>query len=289
MAGGSHDGFILSGNEQEKMKVSLVFQIVIFLLIGYLFCLLFMYFRQESFLFFPPAAKHESHDYENVVDYLLEQKTATLRGWLVNPGLVREKLLIYYGGNAEDIFLNIDEFRDIKAASLFVAYRGYGPSDGTPGETGIFADSLAVIDDMVNRYSPKEIFLIGRSLGSGVACYAAANKKIQGTILITPYDSIENIARSSYPWLPVSLILKHRFDSIKYLDRIHCPLLVIYGGQDRVVLRERTMNLLDHIAGKKEILLIDRADHGTIDMYPEYWAAILRFINRQETEEEQVQ
>jgi hypothetical protein len=288
MPGGSHDGLMLCKSEQEKVRVSLVFQIVIFLLIGYLFCVLFMYLRQESFLFFPPAAKHERHDYENVADYRLEQKTGTLRGWLVNPGLVREKLLIYYGGNAEDIFLNIDEFRNIKAASLFVAYRGYGPSDGVPGEAVIFADSLAVIDDMVSRYSPKEIFLIGRSLGSGVACYAAANKKIQGAILITPYDSIENIARSNYPWLPISFLLKHRFDSIKYLDRIHCPLLVIYAGQDRVVPRQRTMGLLDHIIGQKQVLFIDRAEHGTIDMYPEFWATILRFINRQETEEEQV-
>jgi pimeloyl-ACP methyl ester carboxylesterase len=268
------------------MKMSLLFQMLFFLLIGYLFCVLFMYLRQSSFLFFPSTAVHDGHGYENVTDYRLEQEVATLRGWLVNPGLVREKLLIYYGGNAEDIFLNIDEFRDIKAASLFVSYRGYGQSDGTPGETELFSDALAVIDDVVDRYLPKEIFLVGRSLGSGVACYAAARKKVQGAILITPYDSIENIARASYPWLPVSLLLKHRFKSMDFLDRIGCPLLVLYGGQDKVVAPARTENLIDHIVGEKEIVFIDRADHGTIEMFPEYWAAILRFINHQETEVE---
>jgi len=268
------------------MKMSLLFQVLFFLLIGYLLLVLLMYLRQELFIFFPPTARHEGHGYANVVDYRLEQETVTLRGWLVNPRLVREKLLIYYGGNAEDIFLNIDEFRDINAASLFVAYRGYGVSDGTPGERELFADSLAVIDDVVARYSPNEIFLLGRSLGSGVACYAAAKKEVQGAILITPYDSIENIARSSYPWLPVSLLLKHRFGSIHYLNRIGCPLLVIYGGQDKVVAPERTKNLIDHIVGEKEIVFIDRADHGTIDMFPEYWAAILRFINQREAEVE---
>jgi pimeloyl-ACP methyl ester carboxylesterase len=266
------------------MKMSLFFQILLFLLIGYLFCVVFMYLRQESLLFFPSRAAHDGHGYEDVIDYRLEQETATLRGWLVNPGLVREKLLIYYGGNAEDIFLNIDEFRDIKAASLFVPYRGYSPSDGAPGETELFSDSLAVIDDVVRRYLPKEIFLVGRSLGSGVACYAASKKNVQGAILITPYDSIENIARASFPWLPVSLLLKHRFSSIDFLDRIGCPLLVLYGGQDKVVAPERTVNLIDHIVGEKEIVFIDRADHGTIEMFPEYWASILRFINQQETE-----
>ena len=266
--------------------MSLFFQILLFLLIGYLFCVVFMYLRQESLLFFPSRAAHDGHGYEDVIDYRLEQETATLRGWLVNPELVGEKLLIYYGGNAEDIFQNIDEFRDIKAASLFVSYRGYSPSDGAPGETELFSDSLAVIDDVVRRYLPKEIFLVGRSLGSGVACYAASKKNVQGTILITPYDSIENIARASFPWLPVSLLLKHRFSSIDFLDRIGCPLLVLYGGQDKVVAPERTVNLIDHIVGEKEIVFIDRADHGTIEMFPEYWASILRFINQQETEVE---
>lgn len=262
------------------MKMSTVLQIVIFLLIGYLLCVIVMYLRQESFLFFPPAARHEGHGYNDVSDYHLTQENVTLRGWLVNPELAREKLLIYYGGNAEDIFLNIDEFRDINAASLFVAYRGYGPSDGRPGEAELFADSLAVIDDMVGRYSPKEIFLIGRSLGSGVACYAAANRQIHGAVLVTPYDSVENIARSAYPWLPVSMLLKHRFNSLRYLPRITCPLLVIYGGRDRVVPPGRTENLIDHMVGEKEIVFIKRAHHATIDMFQEYWAALLDFINR---------
>ena len=265
----------------------LIFQILIFLLTGYLFCVLFMYFRQESFIFMPTKAKHDVHGYDDIIDYQLDQKTAILRGWLVNPQLMQDKLLIYYGGNAEDIFLNIEEFRDIKAASLFVAYRGFGPSSGVPGEEELFADSLAVIDDIVSRYSPKKIFLIGRSLGSGVVCYAAANKKVQGAILITPYDSIENIARLKYPWLPVSLFLRHRFDSTYYASRITCPLLVIYGGRDTVVPPERTETLINHFTQEKEIILINQADHATIDMYPEYWAAFLHFINQQENEETQ--
>ncbi|WP_167496410.1 alpha/beta hydrolase [Desulfopila sp. IMCC35006] len=268
--------------------MTLGIQFFVLLLIVYLFCMLFMYLRQESFLFFPPAARHENHGYTDVVDYQLRQKAVTLRGWLVNPGLVREKLLIYYGGNGEDIFNNIDEFVDVKAASLFVAYRGYGPSDGKPGEAELFADALAVIDDVRHSYAPRQMYLIGRSLGSGVACYVAAQRNVQGAVLVTPYDSIVNIARSSYPWLPVSLLLRHRFDSLQFLAQIGCPLLVIYGGQDRVVPPERTNNLIEHIVGKKEIVFIDRADHGTIDMFADYWPAVLRFINPPETGSKEV-
>lgn len=258
----------------------MVFQFFLYLFIGYLFCVLFMYLRQDAFLFFPNASNHQGHGYTNVEDYYLDRDGVRLRGWLVNPKYVRQNLLIYYGGNAEDIFLNVDEFEDIQAASLFVAYRGYGPSSGRPGEKALYGDGLAVLDDMINRYSPANITLVGRSLGSGVACYVASHREVQGAVLITPYDSIVNVARSSYPWLPVSLLLKHRFDSLGHLGRIRCPVLVIYGGRDRVIHPDRTKNLISHITGDKKVLFIERADHGTIDMFPEYWQTLLDFVHR---------
>lgn len=262
----------------------LMVQLLFFLLVGYLACVVVMFLFQESFLFFPPKARHRDHGYDHVVPYQLEQKSATLRGWLVNPEQAERKLLVYYGGNAEDVFLNVDEYSDIRAASLFVSYRGYGPSDGKPGEKELFSDALAVIDDLVGRYSPEEIYLIGRSLGSGVACYVAAHREVRGAILITPYDSILNIAKSAYPWLPVSFLLKHRFDSVQQLAGVSCPLLILYGGLDRVVPPTRTKKLIENIRGEKKLVYIDRADHGTIDMFPEYWEAILNFIDSRERE-----
>lgn len=262
--------------------MKMLFQFLLYLFVGYLFCVLFMYLRQDAFLFFPTASSHREHGYENVEDYHLDREGASLGGWLVNPQFVRQNLLIYYGGNAEDIFLNVDEFEDIQAASLFVAYRGYGPSSGRPGQEALYADGLAVIDDVINRYSPANIILVGRSLGSGVACYVASHREVQGAVLITPYDSIVNVARSSYPWLPVSLLLKHRFDSLAQLERIRCPLLVIYGGRDRVIHPDRTNNLINHITGTKKVLFIERADHGTIDMFPEYWQTLLDFIHQRD-------
>ena len=261
--------------------MKMLLQFILYVVAGYLFCVFFMYLRQDSFLFFPTVSEHRDHGYADVEEYRLDREGISLRGWLVNPQFARENLLIYYGGNAEDIFLNIDEFKDIQAASLFVAYRGYGPSGGHPSEAALYSDGLAVIDNMTGRYSPGNIILVGRSLGSGVACYVAAYREVQGAVLITPYDSIVNVARSAYPWLPVSLLLKHRFDSIVQLPKIRCPLLVIYGGRDRVIRPERTKNLIESIGGTKKVVFLERADHGTIDMFPEYWQALLEFIYRE--------
>ena len=260
--------------------MNVFFQIAIYFLLFYGICVVFMYMKQDSFLFFPPSSTHKQHNYQHVTNYSLERGGATIRGWLVNPKQVKEKLIIYFGGNAEDVFLNIDEFSDIHAASLFVAYRGYGPSSGTPGEKDFFADALAIIDDVNVTYSPKQIVLIGRSLGSGVACFAAAHRRVQGIVLVTPYDSIENIARAHYPWLPIGLLLKHRFLSIDYVDKLHCPAMIVYGGNDTVIPPKRTENLIRHISGEKEIIYIEHADHGNIEMFPEYWSALLRFLDQ---------
>ncbi|MFH0782251.1 MAG: alpha/beta family hydrolase [Pseudomonadota bacterium] len=266
------------------MKMVLVFQILLYLILFYLFCTLFMYSRQESFIFYPTGARHENHHYDKVIDYHLERGPVSLGGWLVNPVFVREKLLIYYGGNAEDIFLNIEEYSDVHAATLFVAYRGYGPSNGKPGEAEFFADALAVFDDIAATFKSKEIYLIGRSLGSGVACHVAARRQVQGAILVTPYDSIENVAKSHYPWMPIGILLKHRFASLETLENIHCPLLIIYGGRDRVIDPARTENLIRHIKGEKEVVFIAEADHGTIEMYQDYWQSLLRFLHRDESQ-----
>lgn len=260
--------------------MSTLLQIIIYTLGFYVLCVAFMYYSQGSFIFFPTSDLHSDHREKYVENVTIQSGSVSLGGWLVNPRLAREKLIIYYGGNAEDIFQNIDEYRDIQAASLFVAYRGYGPSSGKPGQKELFEDSLAVVDEMVGRYKPDQLFLVGRSLGSGVACYVASQRDVQGVVLITPYDSIVNVARQRFWWLPVGLLLRHRFTSTDYVSLIPCPILILYGGLDLVVLPERTKNLLHHIKGEKDIQFLERADHSSIDMFPEYWESILRFINQ---------
>jgi pimeloyl-ACP methyl ester carboxylesterase len=266
----------------EKMKMSLLLQLTLLGLAFYLFCVLFMYLSQDSQLFYPPAADHSGETDERLVAYQLVREEATLKGWLVNPAYAREKLLVYYGGNAEDIFYTLDEFRDIQAASLFVSYRGYGPSSGRPSEAALFADALAVLDDIRGRHTPRQTFLLGRSLGSGVASFVAASREVSGVVLITPFDSMVNLARQHYPWLPVGMLLRHRFDSVQHLAGVRAPLLIIYGGQDQVVPPVRTENLIRHVPGGQRVLFLEHADHGNVDLFPEYWPAVLDFINRDE-------
>ncbi len=259
-----------------------ILQLFCILFLVYLGVVCFMYFRQENFLFRPVKRRHDTtQDFDDVTAYTLDVPGASLNGWLVNRKYRRERLLIYYGGNAEDIYYNIDEFEALQMAALFVAYRGYGSSSGKPGEKAFFSDALAVYDDVVQQFSPDKVFLMGRSIGSGVASYVASKRSVSGTILVTPFDSIVSVAQSFYPWLPVKLLLKHRFESTRYVATVTSPFLVLFGGQDSVVSEDHTRRLLDVIKGETTSVYIENADHGNIDMYPAYWHSIISFINEE--------
>ncbi len=258
----------------------LVLQLFGYVLIFYLCCVALMYLGQERLIFHPTSSTHQHHQYRQVEGYRLQRGMVTLGGWLVHPERASDKLLIYFGGNAEDVFLNIEEYQAIEAATLFVAYRGYGPSGGKPGEQELYKDALAVFDDVVRREQPRHVFLIGRSLGSALASYVAAHRSVQGVVLITPFDSLVEVARSHYPWLPVAWLLRHRFPSADFATAITCPVLVIYGGRDQVVAPQRTENLLRHLPESTKRLFLPHAEHGTIDMHGDYWRTLLAFLDQ---------
>lgn len=256
-------------------------QVFLISAVFYLTLLLFVYLRQESFIFFPTQGKHQLSDESknSITEYTFSHTGETLNGWLLNEAAAQNLLIIYYGGNAEDIFYSIAEFNNFdQSAVLFVNYRGYGTSSGKPGEKELFSDALAIIDDVHKRYSPQKTYLMGRSLGSGVAAYIASKREVDGVILVTPYDSIESLARRQFPFLPTTLLLKHKFRSIDYVEKITSPSLVIYGGRDTIVSPRSTEKLLAHFITTPETIFIKEGGHNNIEMFQEYKTALQSFI-----------
>ncbi|MGI9494323.1 MAG: alpha/beta hydrolase [Geminicoccaceae bacterium] len=200
---------------------------------------------------------------------VLEQgSNIELHGMLFPPREEHPKgLLLGFGGNAQDA----DELGQDLAArfpDLHLAvfhYRGYGPSSGKPGEQAVLADALAIHDMLETRLKPEKTFAYGVSLGSGVAAYLAHKRDLDGAFLITPYDSIEAVAKDHYPWLPVDLFLKHRFPSTEFLRDSSTPIAVIAAELDEVVKPDRT----DHLRAAIPKLVFDRTIEGAshVDLY----------------------
>ena len=207
-----------------------------------------------------------------------------LRGWLATPATPGpHPLIVYFGGNAEEVshmMYATDRFAGF--AVLAMNYRGYGTSEGEPSEAALTADALAIFDFAVAQANidSRRIVAMGRSLGSGVAVALAAQRPIASVILVTPYDSILEVARTHYPFLPVSLLLRDRYESVARAPRIVAPLLMLTAGRDTIIPRPRSDALFAAWKGAKIRVDMADADHNSIDAYPAYWAAIGEFLSR---------
>ena len=177
------------------------------------------------------------------------------------PGRSRGLVIAFSGNawNAGDCFTFIaNRLRDVDIAVFH--YRGYAPSEGDPSEEALFADALQIHDTLVAGMKPEQVLTIGFSLGSGVAAYLASQRPIAGQILVTPFDSIEAVARARYKAVPVGMLLKHPFRSVDHLRDVDIPTAVIAAGNDRVVPPPRTRALVDSL---RRLVMFETIPHGT--------------------------
>ncbi len=232
-----------------------------------------LYFFQRDLIYFPPAI----YKYEIPANFAYTHDGVTLRGWVVNPD--REQALIYFGGNAERIDYNLEAMRLFLSGYTvyLVNYRGYGESDGIPSEAALYADALALYDEIKDNY--KTVSVLGISLGSGVATYLAARRKVHKLALITPYDSLENVAQIHYPLFPAKLIVIDKFKSWQHAPTIIAPTLIVYAANDRVVPNASTENLIQYFDPK--LLTVKKLadlDHSSLPADAGYFDSLADFF-----------
>ena len=156
-----------------------------------------MYFAQDSLLFMPQPLIGPPRVARPVEALAFERDQGVkVRGWFVKAAGPRAPLAIYYGGNAEEVSWQMTEPWPADWSLALLNYRGYGESEGKPSEAALFADALAVFDALAGRpdVDSSRIVLVGRSLGSGVAAYVAAERAVAAVVLISPYDSMTAVA-----------------------------------------------------------------------------------------------
>ncbi len=254
-------------------------QFLVVLFVG--LCLL-LYLLQGKMIFYPQPttpgnqARYADHEIR------IQHGDITLTGWFFKGRVDAEHpLIVYYGGNAEDVSLNFGDLARFPAESfLFMNYRGYGQSQGRPSEQALLADALFIIDNLLEQESidPSHVVLLGRSLGSGVAVHVAGHRKIGAVILVTPFDSLVNVAKAHYPIFPVGWLLRHRFDSASLAPGIASPALFLTASHDQIVPPRFAANLQRVWGGPVTAVRIDNTDHNTIESSAVYWQAIQAFL-----------
>jgi len=233
---------------------------------------LLLYVTQRSFIYFPQAAPN-AQAYDSV---MLEVPDATLQ---LSVSLnQRQQAMIYFGGNAEQVALNLPAFSAAFPAHdlYFVHYRGYGQSSGQPTQAALLKDALAVFDH-VQQQSYRHITVVGRSLGSGVATYLASERPVSELSLVTPYNSLLELAQQHYPIYPIKWLLKDKYESWRYAERVTTPVNMVIATNDRIIPRSSSLALRNHFP-PSQVTWHELANtgHNDISHHPDYYASLIR-------------
>jgi pimeloyl-ACP methyl ester carboxylesterase len=232
---------------------------------------LFLYLKQRSFIYFPVGDKSST-----LSSRMLDNDGHSINIYVLNETAVNA--IIYFGGNAENVAHNADSFstKFSDYAVYLINYRGYGGSTGTPSESAIYSDALKVFDSI--KLDHPSTVVMGRSLGSAVATYVAAQRAVHKLILVTPFDSVQRIAQSQFPIYPMSLLLKDKHDSFARAKHIQARTLVIAATQDRVIKMPRTQRLLTGFETDVEFHALEGVGHNDISSHPNYYRLIEQFL-----------
>ena len=248
----------------------------------------FLYFAQDKLLFMPQEMDNGLYSWlKKKYPHVEEIKIKTpdnviLHGWYLKNNTEKQSpLIIYFGANAEEVsghIMDIEHFNNYSL--LLVNYRGYGLSEGTPSEKTFFNDAVLLYDTFAKRadIDANRIIAFGRSLGTGVAVYLASQRQLQAVILISPYDSIRNLAQKVYPYVPVGLLLKHHFDVKQLAPSIKTRMLALIAEKDKLIPPSHSFALLNAWSGVTEHKIIPNTNHYNISMGHDYWHNITQFL-----------
>jgi uncharacterized protein len=262
-------------------------KILLLAVVGYLGVVGVVWLVQESLIFYPRAAgpRPAAPRGWRLQDVAFTTRDATpLAGVLALPPTERPPLVIYFGGNAEEVTAYApDAFETYgERAVLLVNYRGYGASGGRPGEKALVADGIELFDwaARLPEIDANRIAVHGRSLGSGVAVQVAAARPARCVLLTSPFASALDVAKEVYPWLPVSLLLRHPFDSGAHAPALRMPALFLMGEADTLIPKHHSEKLAALWGGPAERVSFEGLGHNDIDLSPRYAAAIHAFLDR---------
>ena len=216
----------------------LFFQIIILL---YFLILIFLFFYQRN-LMYHPSENNYSNDQLTVQIEKVKVDTQDgiqLLGWYHKKDIDRYKTILFFHGNAgslENRIHKLNHFKEMDVNFLIIAWRGFSGNKGKPSEKGLYEDGRSAINWLLKKgVNEENIIIYGESLGTGVATHLSQNRKFAGIVLETPFTSMVDAAKKFYPYIPVSLLLKDKFNNKDKIKNVIAPVLIMHGESDQII------------------------------------------------------
>ena len=235
--------------------------------LAYFIIILFVYFYQRNLLYHPSENNYLNDkitfNYEEI--FIETDKKIKLKSWFIKKDLNKFKTILIFHGNAGNLFnrvYKLNELNKLDVNILLISWRGFSGNKGKPTEKSLYHDAEEAVKWLNNRgVISKNIILYGESLGTGVATELGTSNAFGGIILESPFTSIANAAKIYYPYLPVNIILKDRYDSIGKIKNITTPILIMHGKKDNIVPQKMGLELYEKANQPKFSYFPENDDH----------------------------
>jgi len=247
---------------------------------------------EKSFIFFPQFPGRLTGDWNPpglpVEDaWLTTVDNVKVHGWWI-PAPGAAVTFVMFHGNAANLPNRAEIYRffhALPANVLAVEYRGYGKSEGSPSEAGIYLDARAAYDHLTGQrgIAPRRIIAYGASLGTAVAADLAAEREVGGLVLEAPFPSAAAVARRVYPFLPgLGSLMRTKFETAAKLALVRAPVLVVHCARDPVIAYSLGEATFAAAREPRQFLRIDGSCHedGVMIDPQAYRAALLEFIEK---------
>lgn len=250
--------------------------------------LAFLWFRQESLMFFPVPlpANYPLAREPDIHERTVEVDGASLS--VMHLKLPDPKGVIFFlhgnAGNLSGWFSNAEFYRRANFDLVMPDYRGFGKSTGhIASARQLQEDVRAVWDAFAAQYQGKRVVLYGRSLGTGLVANLAAQLSAQGqrpdlTVLVSPYSSIRALTSEYYPWVPAALV-RYPLDTASHLQRIAGPVMLVHGERDVLIGRHHAERL-KAVLPSAQLLVVPGATHNDIHEFPVYRQELLQALQK---------
>jgi fermentation-respiration switch protein FrsA (DUF1100 family) len=265
--------------------MKLIYFSILSLLIIYFLIVIFIYFNQRNLLYHPG----ENNYLDNKIEFKYKEvwieteKNIKLKSWFIEKDLKKLKTILLFHGNAGNLFnrvYKLNELNKLDLNILIISWRGYSGNKGKPTEKNLYHDAEEAVKWLNSRgVNNKNIILYGESLGTGVAAEIGKRNVFGGIILESPFTSVTKAAKIYYPYLPVNIILKDRYDTIEKIQSISAPILIMHGKQDNIVPQKMGLELFEKANEPKFNYFPENDDH-MMEYNDELLKNIELFINK---------
>ena len=254
------------------------------IILVYLVVISFVYFYQRSLLYHPSENnylnKKINFNYKEI--FIETDENIKLKSWFIEKDLEKYKTILLFHGNAGNLFnrvYKLNELSKLDLNILIISWRGFSDNKGKPTEKNLYHDAERAVKWLNNRgINNNNIILYGESLGTGVAIELGQRNVFGGIILESPFTSIAKAAKIYYPYLPINLVLKDRYDSIEKIQSIITPILIMHGKKDNIVPQKMGLELFEKANEPKFNYFPENDDH-MMDFNSELLEKIRVFIS----------